>query len=107
MVPAMIYLLDMPVLAVPGTSLFQIVFVAASVTILQAVENGTVDLVLALVLLVGAVVGVQLGSAVGPRLKGEHFRAILGILVLATAAKLLGDLTIAPRDLFSLELRLP
>jgi uncharacterized protein len=107
MVPAMIYLLDMPVLAVPGTSLFQIVFVAASVTILQAVENGTVDLVLALVLLVGAVVGVHLGSAIGPRLKGEHFRAILGILVLATAAKLLGDLTITPRDLFSLELRLP
>jgi uncharacterized protein len=103
MVPAMIYLLDMPVALVPGTSLFQIIFVAASVTILQAYENGTVDIVLALVLVIGGVVGVRFGGRFGARLKGEHFRVILGILVLATAAKLLGDLTITPHDLFSLQ----
>ena len=107
MVPAMIYLLDMPVALVPGTSLFQIIFVAASVTVLQAYQNGTVDIVLALLLLLGGVVGVQLGTRVGARLKGEYFRAILGLLVLATAAKLFGDLTITPQDLYSLELRAP
>ena len=107
MVPAMIYLLAMPVALVPGTSLFQIVFVAAGVTVLQAYENGTVDVVLALLLLLGGVIGVQIGTRVGARLTGEHFRAILGILVLATAAKLFGDLTITPNDLYSLELRTP
>ncbi len=56
MVPAMIYVLDMPVALVPGTSLFQIIFVAAAVTIQQAVENGTVDIVLALILVFGGVV---------------------------------------------------
>ena len=103
MVPAMIYILDMPTALVPGTSLFQIIFVAASVTILQSVENGTVDIVLAMILLLGAVIGVQFGLRVGMRLKGEHFRALLGALVLAAAAKLAADLTITPHDLYSLD----
>jgi uncharacterized membrane protein YfcA len=103
MVPAMIYILGMPTAMVPGTSLFQIIFVAASVTILQAVENGTVDVVLALVLLVGGVIGAQLGTRFGTRLRGEQLRALLALLVLAVAAKLLFDLTATPRDLYSLE----
>jgi hypothetical protein len=107
MVPAMIYILDMPTVLVPGTSLFQIIFVAAAVTILHAAENGTVDIVLALVLVLGGVVGVQIGLRLGTRLKGEYFRALLGALVLAAAAKLAGDLTITPHDLYSLELRMP
>ncbi len=107
MVPAMIYVLDMPVALVPGTSLFQIIFVAAAVTIQQAVENGTVDIVLALILVLGGVVGVQFGLRVGSRLKGEYFRALLGVLVLAAAVKLAADLTITPGDLYSLELRVP
>jgi uncharacterized protein len=107
MVPAMIYVLDMPTALVPGTSLFQIIFVAAAVTIQQSVENGTVDIVLALILLLGGVIGVQLGLRVGSRLRGEYFRALLGVLVLAAAVKLAADLTITPRDLYSLELRLP
>jgi hypothetical protein len=106
-VPAMIYLLDMPTALVPGTSLFQIIFVAASVTILQSVENGTVDVVLALILVVGGVVGVRFGTRVGARLRGEYFRALLGMLVLAAAAKLAADLTITPHDLYSLDLRVP
>ncbi len=107
MVPAMIYVLDMPVALVPGTSLFQIIFVAAAVTIQQAIENGTVDLVLALILVLGGVIGVQFGLRIGSRLKSEYFRALLGVLVLAAAAKLAADLTITPRDLYSLELRTP
>ncbi|MGH6980907.1 MAG: TSUP family transporter, partial [Stellaceae bacterium] len=107
MVPAMIYVLDMPTALVPGTSLFQIVFVAAAVTIQQSVENGTVDIVLALILVLGGVAGVHAGLRVGRHLKGEYFRALLGVLVLAAAVKLAADLTITPRDLYSLELRAP
>ncbi len=103
MVPAMIYILGMPTSVVPGTSLFQIIFVAASVTVLQAVENGAVDAVLALVLLAGGVVGAQLGTRFGTRLRGEHLRALLALLVLAVAAKLAFDLTIRPVNPFSLE----
>ena len=55
MVPAMIYLLGMPTSVVVGTSLFQIVFVTANVTFLQSVNNQTVDIVLAMLLVVGSV----------------------------------------------------
>ncbi len=70
LVPAMIYLLGMPTLTVIGTSLFQVVFVAANVTILQAWQNGTVDIVLTLLLVAGGVAGAQFGAAVGGRLRG-------------------------------------
>jgi uncharacterized membrane protein YfcA len=103
MVPAMIYILGMPTAVVPGTSLFQIIFVAASVTVLQAVENGAVDAVLVLVLLVGGVIGAQLGTRFGALLRGEQLRALLALLVLAVAAKLVFDLTLRPADPFSLE----
>ncbi len=103
MVPAMIYLLGMPTATVPGTSLFQIIFVSASVTVLQAVENGALDAVLALVLLVGGVLGAQLGTRFGARLRGEQLRALLALLVLAVAAKLAFDLTVRPADPFTLE----
>jgi len=102
MVPAMIYLLGMPTAAVPGTSLFQIIFVSASVTILQAVANNTVDVVLALVLLVGGVVGAQIGTRWGARLRGEELRLLLALVVLAVAAKLVFDLTVRPDNLFSI-----
>ncbi|HVM81173.1 MAG TPA: sulfite exporter TauE/SafE family protein [Stellaceae bacterium] len=101
MVPAMIYMLDMPTAVVPGTSLLQIIFVAANVTVLQAVGNGTVDAVLALILLVGGVIGAQLGTRFGARLRGEQLRALLALLVLAVAVKLARDLGVRPIDLYS------
>ena len=107
MVPAMIYLLGMPTAAVPGTSLFQIIFVSASVTILQAVANNTVDVVLALVLLVGGVVGAQIGTRWGARLRGEELRLLLALIVLAVAAKLVFDLTVRPDNLFSIAVEEP
>ncbi len=103
MVPAMIYLLGMPTSMVPGTSLFQIIFVSAAVTVLQAVENGTVDLVLAMILLIGGVIGAQLGSRFGAKLRGEQLRAALAIIVLAVAVKLLADMTVTPPQLYTLE----
>jgi uncharacterized membrane protein YfcA len=101
MVPAMIYMLGMPTAMVPGTSLFQIIFVAASVTILQAVNNHTVDALLTLLLLVGGVIGAQIGSRFGSRLRGEQLRALLATMVLCVAVKLLFDLTARPEDLYS------
>jgi uncharacterized membrane protein YfcA len=100
MVPAMIYTLGMPTSMVPGTSLLQIIFVAANVTILQAYGNHTVDAVLALLLLIGGVVGAQFGTRFGTRLRGEQLRFLLALLVLAVAAKLARDLTLRPADLF-------
>ena len=70
LVPAMIYLLGMPTAVVIGTSNFQILFVAANVTFLQAATNGTVDVVLALLLILGGVVGAPVGARVAAKLPG-------------------------------------
>ena len=102
MVPAMIYLLGMPTVMVVGTSLFQIIFVTANVTVLQAVNNQTVDVVLAMLLLVGAVFGAQLGARASTRLQGEHLRSLLALVVLSVCAKLAYDLIVIPPDLYSL-----
>lgn len=101
LVPAMIYLLGMPTAMVIGTSLFQVVFVAANVTLLQAVQLGTVDIMLTLLLLLGGVAGAQFGAAMGGRLRGEETRALLGLLVLSVALSLLWGLVRAPGNLFS------
>ena len=102
MVPAMIYTLGMPTAMVPGTSLLQIIFVAANVTILQAYTTHTVDAVLALLLLVGGVIGAQFGTRFGTRLRGEQLRFLLAVLVIAVAANLARDLTLRPADLFAI-----
>jgi hypothetical protein len=102
LVPAMIYLLGMPTLTVIGTSLFQVVFVAANVTVLQAWQNGTVDVVLTLLLVAGGVAGAQFGSALGTRLRGEETRALLGGMVLAVAGALLWDLVRVPDNPFAI-----
>ncbi len=102
MVPAMIYLLGMPTMVVVGTSLFQSIFVATNVTFLQAVQNQTVDIVLALVLVAGSVVGAQWGSRMGQYLRGEQLRGLLALIVLAVVGKLVFDLVVTPTDLFSI-----
>ena len=102
MVPAMIYLLGMPTIVVVGTSLFQIIFVTANVTFLQSVTTQTVDVMLALLLLAGAVIGAQFGSRCGQYLRGEQLRGLLALIVLAVVGKLVFDLVVTPDDLFSL-----
>ncbi|EHL97284.1 hypothetical protein HMPREF9946_04291 [Acetobacteraceae bacterium AT-5844] len=102
LVPAMIYLLGMPTSVVIGTSLFQVVFVAANVTLLQAITTGAVDIVLTLLLLIGGVAGAQFGAAMGTRLRGEETRALLGALVLAVAASLLWGLVATPVSPFAI-----
>lgn len=102
MVPAMIYLLRMPTNVVIGTSLFQIVFVTGLVTVLHATENQTVDAVLALLLLVGGVVGAQFGARASQRFSGEILRALLALMVLAVGIRLMFGLLAEPNELFSL-----
>lgn len=102
MVPAMIYLLGMPTAVVVGTSLFQIIFVTANVTVLQSVNNFAVDVVLAMLLLLGAVIGAQFGARAGAKLKGEQLRILLAVMVLAVCVKIGLDLTLTPDDLYAL-----
>ncbi len=102
MVPAMIYLLGMPTKVVIGTSLFQILFVSAFTTLMHAITNQSVDVMLALLLIIGGVIGAQIGSQLGGRLKAEQLRILLALLVIAVAAKLGLDLLIRPAELFSL-----
>jgi uncharacterized membrane protein YfcA len=102
LVPAMIYLLGMPTAVVIGTSLFQIIFVMINVTVQQAYTNQTVDIVLALLLLIGGVVGAQLGARIGAKLKAEQLRILLALMVLGVCSKLGLDLIIEPADLFSI-----
>lgn len=102
MVPAMIYILGMPTAVVVGTSLFQIIFVTANVTILQSVSNQTVDVVLALLLLAGAVIGAQFGARAGARLKGEQLRGLLALMVIGVCVKLGLELVATPDELFTI-----
>ena len=74
----------------------------AFTTILQSTTNHTVDMVLALILMVGGVIGAQFGAAVGQRLRGDQLRALLGLLVLSVALRLAFDLVVTPKDIFSL-----
>jgi uncharacterized protein len=102
MVPALIYLLKVPTNIVVGTSLFQIIFVAAFTTIVQATANHSVDIVLAIALMIGGVAGAQYGAKAGQKLRGEQLRALLAILVLAVALRLGFDLFSTPASPYSL-----
>ena len=102
MVPAMIYLLKVPTKVVIGTSLFQIIFVTAYTTILQATFNQTVDVVLAFLLMLGGVAGAQYGTRVGLKLRGEELRALLALLVLAVALRLGYSLFVRPDDIYTI-----
>ena len=102
LVPAMIYILGMPTAIVIGTSLFQVVFVSANVTLLQAWQVGSVDIVLTLLLLAGGVAGAQFGTAMGTKLRGEETRALLGLLVLSVAFGLAWNLLQTPSRAFTI-----
>jgi len=100
-VPAMIYVLRMPTNVVIGTSLVQIIFVNSVTTVLQTINNHSVDAVLALLLILGGVVGAQFGVRLAAKLRGEQLRFLLALLVLAVAVRLLYGLIARPADLYS------
>jgi len=102
LIPAMIYLLRMPTTVVIGTSLFQVLIVTCITIVLQATATQRVDLVLAAVLMLGGVIGAQMGARLGAGLKGEHLRAILGVILIVASVKFLWDLVVPPSEFYVL-----
>ncbi len=100
LVPAMIYILGMPTLLVVGTSLFQILITTIFATAMHAVANHSVDLVLAFLLIIGGVVGAQLGIRAGKKIKGVYARIILACLLLLISIQLAGQLLLTPAELY-------
>ena len=103
LVPAMIYILGMPTQVVIGTSLLQIVFVTTVSTIMHSYINQTVDVVLSSLLLIGAVVGAQIGTRAMVLLRGEQIRFLLAIIILIVASVLIGEILVTPDEAFIIE----
>ena len=102
LIPAMIYFLGMPTSKVIGTSLFQIIFITALVTILHATTTFAVDAVLAFFLILSSVIGAQFGVIAANKLRGEEIRALLAVIVLTVAVKIALDLLLIPDDVFNI-----
>ena len=102
-VPAMIYLLGMSTSVVVGTSLFQILFVTAATTLIHATTTKSVDIVLAVLLLAGSVVGAQFGARLAQRAKPELLRMFLAIVVLAVAFRMALQLGWAPSEFYTVQ----
>jgi uncharacterized protein len=99
MVPIMVYMLRMPMHVVVGTSLFQILFTCINVTIMQAIYNFTVDVMLAVILLLGSTIGAQIGTKISRRLKGDQLKILLASLVLLVMIQMLLGLVKTPHIL--------
>ncbi|WP_188053489.1 MULTISPECIES: sulfite exporter TauE/SafE family protein [unclassified Sphingosinithalassobacter] len=104
LVPAMLYLLGMGATVVVGTSLFQILFVTAAATLVHATTTKAVDIVLAVLLLIGSVVGAQLGARFAQKAKPEYLRFALAVMVLVVASRMLLGLVWRPDEIFTIEL---
>ena len=102
LVPLMIYLLRVPTSTVIGTSMVLTLVTMVFATMLHAVTNHLVDAVLALILMVGGVTGAQFGARAGQKIRGEHLRLLLGLLVLAVGIRFAVELVIRPDDLFTI-----
>jgi uncharacterized protein len=103
LVPVMIYLIGMPTSVVVGTSLIQVIFVAANVTFLQSYSHQTVDIVLAGTVMIGGLVGAPYGAQIGSRLRADHLRGLMALLILAVAIQLGVGLVTPPEDLYSID----
>jgi hypothetical protein len=104
LVPALIYIFRMPATVVVGTSQVQILGSMIFATLLHAGTNHSVDLVLALILTLGGVFGAQFGARAGMRLRGEHFRLLLALLICAVALRFALQVFVTPDELFSVTL---
>jgi uncharacterized membrane protein YfcA len=101
MVPVMVYMLRMPMHVVVGTSLFQILFTCINVTIMQSISNHTVDMVLAIILLLGSTVGAQFGVRLSKRLKADQLKILLASIVLLVMVQMLVSLVLPPHLLLA------
>ena len=104
LVPALIYLLRVPTNVVIGTSMLLTLVTMATATVLHAATNHLVDAILALILMVGGVMGAQFGARAGQKMRGERLRLMLGVLVLAVGVRFFVDLVLTPDDAYVLRM---
>ena len=104
LVPMLIYLLRVPTATVIGTSMVLTFLTMISATVLHAASDHLVDAVLALILMIGGVIGAQFGAQAGERIRGEWLRFLLGLLVLAVGLRFALQLVLRPDDLYSIRL---
>lgn len=104
LVPALIYFFRIPPAVVVGTSLFQILVTMTGATVLHAVSNQSVDIILAILLLVGGVIGAQFGGRAARNLNVESFRLLLALLILAVGLRFAIELVLPPTEPFSVVL---
>jgi len=104
LVPMLIYLVRVPTATVIGTSMVLIFITMTATTVLHAATNHLVDAVLALILMVGGVIGAQFGAHAGARIRGEWLRLLLGLLVLSVGLRFAFELVLRPDDLYSIRL---
>ena len=104
LVPMLIYFLRVPTATVLGTSMVLTLVTMASATMLHAVTNHLVDAVLALILMIGGVIGAQFGARAGQNMRGERLRLLLGALVLAVGLRFAYQLIVQPADLYTIRL---
>lgn len=102
LIPILIYWLRIPTSTVIGTSMVLTLVTMVIATLLHAVTNHLVDAVLALILMVGGVTGAQFGARAGQKIRGEHLRLLLGLLILAVGVRFAVELVISPADLFTI-----
>ena len=105
LVPAMLYLLGMTTQSVVGTSLFQILFVTMATTMMHAMTTKAVDLVLAMLLLIGSVTGAHVGTRLSMTMRPEYLRVLLAAIVLLVAARMTLGLVWRPDEIFTIEVR--
>ena len=101
LVPAMLYILGIGVDVVVGTSLFQILFVTMATTMMHALTTRAVDLVLAVLLLIGSVTGAQIGVQFAQKARPEILRLILAAIVLVVAMRLALGLGYRPDEIYT------
>ena len=102
LVPALIYLIRVPTGVVIGTSMVLTLVTMAYATVIHAATNHLVDALLALMLMIGGVIGAQFGARAGQRFSGEQLRLLLGILVLSVGLRFAYDLVVPPTELFTI-----
>jgi uncharacterized membrane protein YfcA len=102
LVPALIYLIRVPTGVVIGTSMVLTLVTMAYATIIHAATNHLVDALLALILMIGGVIGAQFGARTGQKFSGEQLRLLLGILVLMVGLRFAYDLVVQPADLYTI-----
>jgi len=101
MVPAMLYILGMSANVVVGTSLFQILFVTMSSTMVHSLTTKAVDIVLAVFLLIGSVTGAQIGARLAQRMRPDYLRLFLAAIVLIVALRMALGLGWRPDEIYT------